>query len=287
MKADEIKQYMEKLAQKLPEDQRKSFLQAASDDELSKELAANMKRHDEYSRDADKLRADREEFAKTQKEINDWYARALPEYEQTKKEAVGAKSAAEQAQRMVQQYQSLYGPLEGYTTVPANNPGNGSPSAGPTTGDYVSKADLAKEVQRLQQIAADQAAGIVSVALPLGIKHFEKFHEVLDFNSLIKAATESGAKPLSPIEVAYERMTSDKSKALEAEAQKKHDDQIRADAIKDFQSKNNIPVDTRPRESSVFFDRPKDVQAPTTDYEKTQAFAKIWSEVSEADKART
>ena len=283
--AMDVKKYLETLAQEAGFDEatKQAVLKAAENEKFSKKLGDELMTRADYSRNQDALRAEREQFDAKKKEIETWYATALPEYKQTLEQATQTKQQAEQAQRMVQAYAQLYGPLDGYTP-PAANSGNGSPNGAAHT-DTVTKAELQKALDTLRQTSGDQAASIMATAVPLAIRHFKQFGEELDFNALIEQAKKVSAQPLTPLDRAYEVMTAERRTAMAADERKKHDDQIRADAIKDFQSKNNLPIDTKPRESSVFFDRPKEQKAPVTEHEKQAAFAKIWSETSEGASA--
>lgn len=281
MKKDEVVKYLEKLAQKLPEDQRDAFLKASAADAVAEEMAAAMKRQDEFSRESDELRAQRTAFEAKQKEVQDWYARAMPEFTQSVEARKQAELERDQARQAAQKYAETYGQLDGVPPVTVSNP------AGVTKADLDrALTEMRQAVQKAQTDAFEQSAGLLTTFTPIAIRHFKEFGEVLDPAQFLTKAKELAAKPVTPFERAYEALTNDRRLTATEEATKKREQQLKDEAVRDYLSTHNIPVDSRPKESSVFFDRPKDIKAPTSEAEKMAIFTQAFNEAQAEESAK-
>src|SRR5215467_9088677 len=188
---------------------RQALITALEDDEVSKALANEQvvprMRHDEFSREMDKVRKDKEEY----------YARML----QWKNEQ-----------------DALYGQAQQVQQQTVANP------------DYMTKKDLEAlekkyqaELERQSNIQVD----LLGIGMELASDYAVTYKKRLDTNALKQIAIE---KKLS-LRDAYAEMTRADRETQQAAQRKAEIDQARADAVREFASTHQIPIDSTPREA--------------------------------------
>ena len=187
---------------------RQALITALEDDEVSKALANEQvvprMRHDEFSREMDKVRKDKEEY----------YARML-------------------------QWKNEQDALYAQTTQTVQPPVNP---------DYMTKKDLEAlekkyqaELERQSNIQVD----LLGIGMELASDYAVTYKKRLDTNALKQIAIE---KKLS-LRDAYAEMTRADRETQQAAQRKAEIDQARADAVREFASTHQIPIDSTPREA--------------------------------------
>jgi len=188
---------------------RQALITALEDEDVSKALANEQvvprMRHDEFSREMDKVRKDKEEY----------YARML----QWKNEQ-----------------DALYAQVQPTNVQPPVNP------------DYMTKKDLEAlekkyqaELERQSNIQVD----LLGIGMELASDYAVTYKKRLDTNALKQIAIE---KKLS-LRDAYAEMTRADRETQQAAQRKAEIDQARADAVREFASTHQIPIDSTPREA--------------------------------------
>lgn len=153
-------------------------------------------------------------------------------------------------------------------------------------GDYMSRKDFEEALAKERAAQQDWAAGLTAMAVPLAIKHFQEFGKTLDMGNLIKKAVEVRNAPTSPINTAYDLLTAEDRAARAAEAQKAHDDQIRKDAIRDYQSRQPNEINARPEDHGLLYtalrkETPKSENPAVTQGERLKSFQSIWRQTAD------
>ena len=104
----------------------------------------------------------------------------------------------------------------------------------------------------------------------------QRFKDILDVDAVEKLALEKGL----PLDQAYKEFIAPKEQAA-LEARHKEDiEKAKAEAIRDYQSRLKLPIDTKPKEAHPFFDRKspeKDKSELDQDRSSKDAFMQGWN----------
>jgi hypothetical protein len=192
----------------------------------------------------DQIRA---EADATKTRYEDWYANtALPAY-QTNLNGIDR----------LHQYEAVYGEL---------SPGEATRSDANALG-FKSKAELDKYLD--DRLRAERA-GTVSLmkSIPkMSVDYLHRFGEVLDTDEIEKISIRDSLPP----DLAYERYIAPR---VETQRQKDFDAKLkeaREQGAREAMTKNHIPIDSTPRESSPFFDRDAPTPPPANEFEADRA----------------
>ena len=243
-------EFWSKLAQEAGASPEKvqALQQALEDDKVLKAISDRALARDDYSRNMDTLRKEKEGY-------NTWYQQALTTFESNKK-------AAEDYAARVKAYQDTYGDLD---------PAAGRPAPVTPTGDWIDRKAFEAELSRREAGYLGVMTGMVKFATD----YQNKFGSSLDPDELVRYATEKGL----PLNAAYDayiapRMLEKQSKDFEERLT-----QARAEGAKEALAKHRIPVDPRPSEPHFIFDRPAKEEGapPSTAHERSRAFADFYS----------
>lgn len=227
MTVEEAKAYFTKLAQDtgLDESQREAVLKAFENDKFARGAADPLMRQDDYSRAQDKVRA-------REKELTDWYTKA--------EKAYNANLAGVE---QLKQYEQLYGPLNGDSKI-----GGGTPAG-------LTQKDLDERIALLSQATVN----LFHKGLRMAQDHLHRFGEPLDTQALERYAVEN---KITDTDLAYDRFVQPK---LDAQRQRqdtereasvaKRIEEAKAEAVRDFASRNKLPIDAGPKPFHPFFDR--------------------------------
>jgi hypothetical protein len=234
MTVQEAKTYFQKLAQDaaLSKEQQESILQAMDNEKFGKGLADGIKRHDEFSREMDGLRAEKQR-------LQNWYQNEeLPKYNKWQQDA-----------DTLQKYQQLYGELDDQGL---NNGNQSAPNRRQTSG--VSKEDLDKYLadQFRQRDAA--YVGLTKSTMKASHDHLRRFKTPLeeeDIDKIEKLALDRGYD----FSTAYKEYIAPKIQAATDAQHKAEIEQAKTDAVRDYQSRMKLPLDARPKEAHPFYDR--------------------------------
>lgn len=211
---------------------------------LDEDLLKPRLRQDEFSRKMDEVSA-------TMKRNNEWYAKELITYEELQR----AKADYEQK-------------MAALGTDPNNPPG-----PKPTThsvGDVVTK----KELEEMLAKRDGSVITIVKNAVKFQGDHIQRFGKPMDVDALEKIAVENNL----PLDQAYAKMIAPQ---LEAKTQADIDARIKAakeEGAREFASTHKIPVDTKPREPHLIFDKSATASKPT-ESDLRNSFVDTWNSV--------
>lgn len=214
------------------DDQKQAILAIAANEKFSKRLTDDLMRHDDYSRSMDAVRKDKETVEADKRKAADyWQAESA---RTTKNQQIVDNLAA-----TVKSYETKYGSLDGEPLT----------VTGPTEG-MISRKDFDAELQKRD----NTYVSLLQQGLKLVGQHLHEFKEPLDTDALAKTAIE---KNLS-LSQAYSELVEPRRK--EAQATKYAADLKAAEekGARDFASTHKIPVDTKPREAHLIFDKPPD-----------------------------
>lgn len=241
----DVKKYIEELAQAagVSDDQKQAFLQALDNAKFAKAIDDGILRHDDYSRNMDTLRADKEKFEKEKTGYSDWYKQSLAAFEKNK--------------QVVAQYEQQYGPLDGSDPKLVASPTN---------------AVTKEELQKAMDEYSGKAVFIAKKAAQVSVDYFKRFNEPLDMDAFEKFALEKGL----PIDAAYDAFIRPRVSELD---QKNIDERIKAakeEGLREGRSQSNLPVDTAPKAPHPFFDRPKP-DAATGGTKLRDSFVSAWN----------
>jgi hypothetical protein len=105
----------------------------------------------------------------------------------------------------------------------------------------------------------------------------KRFQDTLDVDAVEKLALEKGL----PLDQAYKEYIAPKEQAATEARHKDEIEKAKAEAVRDFQSRMKLPVDTRPKEAHPYFDR-KSPEAGKTDQDQDRSsreeFMKGWND---------
>lgn len=258
--SEAVKKYVEQLAQASGASTEKAtaLLQVLDGDEklqkaLADELVAPRLRQDEFSRQMDSLKTEKDNLGK-------WYQGALTTYEQNKK-------AVEEATQRVNAYRQR---LAEAGIDPDSQ--QGLESTRQAMGDYVSKKDLEQMLEKKDQ----QSIYLIKKVNQLSLDHFQKYGTQMDYDALQKIVVEKNL----PLDAAYKELTeplaTKQSEATFAEKLKA----AREEGLKEGLSQAHIPISTKPKEYHPIFDAEKvksDPNTPKTERDRVAAFTDTWN----------
>jgi hypothetical protein len=242
----DVKAYLDSLAQTagLDAESKANLLKAIENEKFATALSGSLSRQEDYSRNMDALRKDREGLEAEKSTWREWYAKAVEQ------------DAAREAELV-----KLRGGQPTNTTTTSTSINGG-----------LTKADLEK-------ILAQERGSLIAVTKAMGriaSRHAAEFKEALDVDAVEKIAIERGIR----VEDAYEQYVAPRV----AERQKAEFEQKLKDAhdagVKEGMSKHGIPDDaSTPRGHHLLFDRPKvvDPNAKLGDRQRLDNFAEAWN----------
>jgi hypothetical protein len=182
----------------------------------SKKLREGVLAREDYSKNSDELRAERQKFdgevAEARSRINgweSWYGKTSTEVA-TMKEQLAA-------------YEAEHGPLSG-DKGSVKHPAVKS----------ITEEDLQKAIYASQGASLKFGTDLMKV----GMRHMKQFGEELDTDKLIEVATKENL----PLNAAYDVMVADKREEARTKALNERIKKEREEAVSDFQAKHHFPV---------------------------------------------
>jgi hypothetical protein len=258
MTPEEAKAHFTKLAQDagLDAEQQKAVLQAIDNEKFRTNLTAGYKRHDEFSREMDAVRAEKEK-------LKTWYEKEeLPKYQQY------VQSAEE-----LRRYKEMFGDIEdgkGGDGKGGNGRGNGA-------GAGMSKEEIDRYFEDKLKQRDSAYVDLMKKVNSISADHMKRFGEPLDMDAVEKIAVERGID----VRMAYKELIAPKEQAAMEARHKEDIEKAKAEAVRDFQSRNHLPLDSRPKEHHPYFDR-KQAEAGKTDLDADRSsrdeFLKGWND---------
>jgi len=263
MNADEAKKHFQTLAENagLSKEQQEAVLKAMDNDRFRTDVSNGYKRQEDYSREMDGLRGEKER-------LKTWYEKEeLPKYQRY-----------QQSLERLEAYQTKYGELDDPQGL--NNGdrdrGNGGGGNGNGNTGYMSKEAVSKYVEEQLRARDGAYVGLTKTAVRIGHDYVRRFNEPLDVDAVEKIALERGL----PLDQAYDVYVAPKEREA---MEKRHKDEIekaKQEAVRDYQSRHQLPVDTKPREAHPFWDRKVQEQGKTeaeADAGSREAFMQGWN----------
>lgn len=269
MTLDEARAHFTKLAQDsgLSAEQTTAVLQAMENERFRGHVATGYKRHDEYSRDMDALRAERER-------LRQWYEREeLPKYQ-----------LYQQGSDELRRYKERYGGLD--DGLNSGRGGMGDTTYGNGNGNLghgVSKEDLDKYVEDKLRLRDQAYVDLTKSTMKAQNDYFRRFGKPLEdqeVDEIEKYALEHGVH----FSAAYKEFVAPRVEEARAARQKDEIEKAKAEAVRDFQSRMKLPVDTKPRDAHPFFDRKtpdKAMSDQDQDRHSKEAFLQGWNNYQE------
>jgi len=235
-----VTEYWQELAKKhdIAPERANAILEVLKDDKAGKAFLEGFVPQSDYSRDLDKTRDEwKGKLTEAEKKVlgyDDWYkgARATFDANVVQAQATEAK---------LKQYTDTFGALDD---------SGGNPKLPP---DIVTRKDL----EDMARGISGNTASVLKALTHAASDHMHKFGQPLDVDAFEKFMIDNNLAPKD----AYERYVAPKmeeKRNVEFEAKLKT---AKEEAVRDYASKHQMPVDTAPREHSPFFDRkemPKD-----------------------------
>ena len=200
---------------------RQALVAALDDEEVSKALLneqiAPRLRHDEFSREMDKLKKQKDETTDYYNKLVTW------------------KNEQDQA------YAAALAGING------NGNGNGSFV---NQGDFISKKDFEAWQKQINEAAQAREANFITISKKVGrlaSRHAAKFGEELDTDALEKVVVEQKVD----LDRAYELMVADRLKAQQDASLAERIKREREEAVREFASTRQIPIDSAPRDNTM------------------------------------
>ena len=236
------------------EAKRQVLMAALDDEEISKALQAEAVapklRQDDYSRNMDALKADRQKWEKFYADNLTW-----------------------KAQEEARIAQLLAGG------------GNGEDVIRTTGQEFETfKKTWQDELTKSNQQRDAQVVNLLKDGMFLASQHAVEFKEALDTEALAKIAMEKGKS----LRDAYADLVAPRRAELQSTQHKEELKRVADEAVRDYAAKHHIPVDTQPREYHPIFDRDpaKQVEyqpntgrlSPTAERQLRSNFVDTWNE---------
>ena len=269
MTVDEAKQHFQKLAQEsgLSKEETETVLKAMENEKFRSTVSNGYKRQEDYSRDMDSVRAEKQR-------LKDWYEKEeLPKYQRY-----------QQSIERLERYQQEYGDIDDSQGL--NNGRNGNGNGGRVNGNggaadgYMRKEDVSKYVEEQLKQRDGAYVGLTKTAVKIGHDYARRFNEVLDVDAVEEIALKRGLS----LDQAYKEFIAPKEQAAMEARHKEEIEKAKAEAVRDYQSRHQLPVDTKPREAHPFWDR-KPLETGKTeaqaDANSRDEFMKGWNNYSE------
>lgn len=262
----EAKAHYQKLAQDagLSKEETDAVVKAFDNEKFGKGVADGHKRNDEFSRAMDGVAAEK-------KRLQDWYEKEeLPKY-QRYNEGLGA----------LEKYRELYGDLNDDQGL--NNGGGRDRNRDGGAGMTKDEVDKYLEEKLKQRDGA--YVGLTKTAVRISADYTKRFGDVLDVDAVEKLALERGL----PLDQAYKEFIAPKEQAATEARHKDEIEKAKTEAVRDFQSRMKLPIDSKPKEAHPFWDR-KSPEAGKTEMDQDQnsrsEFMKGWNDY-EAEVSKT
>jgi hypothetical protein len=206
----------------LPEDQVKALDAAFANEKVANAFVPRP----EYSRSLNE----------EQKKYNELVEKNQTYYMTEAQRAAENQRKVDEALGAAQRYRDLYGELD---------PAQHRPVVSPTDmSKYVSAEDYQKELKRIE----GQSLYVIKEAVKASQDHFAKFGEPLDIDALEKYAVERNL----PIDRAYKDMIQPRLEEKQNVGFAEKLKAAREEGAREALSRVNVPIDTRPRESTPF-----------------------------------
>ncbi len=265
MTLEEAKAHFTKLAQDsgMDAESTKTVLQAMENEKFRTGLAAGYKRHDEYSREMDSVRAEKQR-------LKDWYEKEeLPKYQVY-------QAGAEELRK----YKEAYGNLD---DGGLNNGGNGNGNGnGRGNGHGMTQEQLDKYLEDKLKQRDSAYVGLTKTAVRISSDYTKRFQDTLDVDAVEELALKKGL----PLDQAYKEYIAPKEQAATEARHKAEIEAAKAEAVRDFTSRMKLPIDSKPHEAHPFFER-KGPEAGKTEADMDRAskeeFMKGWNDYNAAD----
>src|SRR5262245_21022064 len=258
MTPKEAKDHFTKLAQEagLGKDETAAILQAMDNEKFISGISQGYKRHDEYSRGLDEVRAEKAR-------LQNWYEKEeLPKYQAWQTDIDKLK-----------RYRDTYGDFEDDD----QGLNNGRNARGNANRPGVSKEELDKYFdEKLRQRDAAYV-GLTKTAVKISADYTKRFGDTLDVDAVEKMALEKGLS----LDQAYKEYIAPKEDAAREGRHQEDIKKAKEEATRDYQARLKIPVDTKPREAHPFYDRKtpdKNVSDLDQDRGSREEFMKGWND---------
>lgn len=259
MTNEEAKAHFQKLAQDagLSKEQTETVLQAMENEKFRTGVSAGYKRHEDYSREMDQMRTEKQR-------LRDWYEKEeLPKYQ-----------SYQQGLDKLAKYREVYGDIDedqGLNIPQANGNGNRRSAAGMT------KEEVDRYIEDKLRLRDGAYVGLTKTAMKISADYMKRFNDLLDVDAVEKIALDKGL----PLDQAYKEFIAPKEQAAMEARHKEEIEKAKAEAVRDYQSRMHLPVDTKPRDAHPFFDR-KTVEPGKTDQDQDRSsreeFMKGWND---------
>jgi len=248
MTKQEATAYLEGLAQEAGFDEttKTAVLQALANEKFAKGITDGVLRQDEFSRNLDSVRAEKER-------LGTWYEEAKAAHE---KNLAGIEA--------LNKYRETYGSLEDPKPAPVEKhelPAN-----------VVTREDFEKSMKAY----AAQTGKVIKSITRSAADHLHRFGQPLDVDDFEKFMVEKDLEP----DPAYEKYIAPKVAAKAEEELKLRIERERKEAVLDYASKHQLPVEAKPREHHPLFDQRKPAEDARDDAkESREAFLGAFNEV--------
>jgi hypothetical protein len=261
MTVDEAKTHFTKLAQDagLSKEETEHVLKAMENERFRSTVSNGYKRQEDYSREMDAVRVEKQR-------LKDWYEKEeLPKYQRY-----------QQSIDQLEAYRSQYGELDDglnngrYTSNRGNGNGNGA------TDGYMRKEDVSKYVEEQLRQRDGAYVGLTKTAIRIGHDYARRFNEVLDVDAVEKLALDKGLA----LDQAYKEFIAPKEQAAMEARHKDEIERAKAEAVRDYASRHQLPIDTKPKDAHPFWDRKPPETGKTeadADHRSREEFMSGWN----------
>lgn len=265
MNADEAKQHFTKLAQDagLPKEQMDAVLQAFENERFRSQVTNGYQRQDEFSRQMDAVRAEKQR-------LQDWYEKEeYPKY-QRYQASINA----------LERYRSQYGELDDGQGLNNGRNGNGNGNGNP---GYMSREDVSRYVEEQLKQRDGAYVGLTKSTMKAQADYMRRFKEPMS-DSDVDEIEAHALKNNMDFSVAYKDWLQPRVEALKDKVHKEEIERAKAEAVRDYASRHQLPIDTKPQEAHPFWDR-KPVEEGKTpmDADRTsrEEFMQGWNNYAE------
>lgn len=272
MNAEEAKQHFTRLAQEsgLPKEQMDAVLQAFENERFRNQVTNGYQRQEEFSRQMDAVRAEKQR-------LTDWYEKdELPKYQRY-----------QASLDALERYRSTYGDLDQQGLNNGQNGngysnGNGNMMGNMANGNrgYMSKEDVSRYVEEQLKQRDGAYVGLTKTAVRIAADYNRRFADVLDVDAVERIALEKGL----PLDQAYKEYIAPKEAAAMETRHKEEIERAKAEAVRDYASRHQLPIDTKPKEAHPFWDRKPLEEGKTmadADHRSREEFMQGWNNYTE------
>jgi len=273
MTIEEAQKHFTKLAEEagLGKEETQAVLKVMENEKFRGGVSSGYKRHEDYSREMDALRTEKQRLAT-------WYQNEeLPKFQQY-------QAGLEKLKR----YEETYGEIsdDGLNNGRGGVGDRNGNRKGDMSGSWsVSKEELDRLVEEKLKQRDGAYVGLTKTAVRISSDYMRRFKDTLDVDAVEKLALDKGL----PLDQAYKEYIAPKEQAA-LEARHKEDiEKAKAEAIRDYQSRLKLPIDTKPKEAHPFFDRKSPVEGKTEldqDRNSKDAFMQGWNNYAEENQPK-